>query len=224
MPIYIENTVDLASAGIKMIVYSPAGWGKTVLCSTAPKPLIISAEKGLLSIKDRAVDFIEITSMEDLGEAYNYVADPETCEYSTVCLDSISDIAEVNLAEKKPLFTDKRQAYGEMADEILALLKEFRKLTHVDVVITAKARHIVNDIGVSSFVPSAPGQVIPEAIPYLFDLMLPIQIGKLDDGTTYRYLQTQPTLKWAAKDRSGLLNPQEEPDLTKLFAKIRGEV
>lgn len=220
MPIYIQSTVDLAAEGIKMLVYGPAGWGKTVLCSTAPVPLIISAEKGLLSIKGKDIPYIEVNNMEEIGEAYSFIA--ETDEYKTVCLDSISDIAEVMLLELKPQYTDKRQAYGEMADQILSLLKALRNLSHVNVVVTAKARQIVSDVGVSSFVPSCPGQVLPAQIPYIFDLMLPIKIGKLEDDTTYRFLQTQPSLKWAAKDRSGLLDPMEEPDLTKLFAKIRG--
>lgn len=223
MPVYIDSTENVALEGIKMIVYSPAGFGKTVLCSTAPTPLIISAEKGLLSLKDTPVDFIEINDMGDFGEAYEYFSDPEQCEYETICIDGISDISEVMLAELKPQFTDKRQAYGELGDRIVGLLKELRKLSHVNIVITAKARQIINDVGVSSYVPSAPGQVIPDAIPYIFDLMLPLKIGKDDEGNAFRFLQTQPDLHWAAKDRSGSLDTYEAPDLTALFAKIRGE-
>ena len=36
----------------------------------------------------------------------------------------------------------------------------------------------------------------------------------------YRYLQTEPDLYWESKDRSGRLDPIEEPDLTKLFNKV----
>lgn len=221
MPINIQNTQDLPATSIKGVVYGPAGWGKTVLCSTAPTPLIISAEKGLLSLRGYDVDYVEVTTIEEIGEAFLMIAEPETCQYETVCLDSVSDVAECMLAELKPQFTDKRQAYGEMADKMLKLLRALRNLSHVNVIVTAKARHIVSDIGVSSFVPSCPGQVLPEAIPYIFDLMMPIKIGKLEDGTTYRFLQTQPSLKWAAKDRSGLLDAVEEPDLSKLFYKIQ---
>ena len=221
MPINIQNTQDLPASAIKGVVYGPAGWGKTVLCSTAPTPLIISAEMGLLSLRGLDVDYVEVHSIEEIGEAFLMIAEPETCQYETVCLDSVSDVAECMLAELKPQFTDKRQAYGEMADKMLKLLRALRNLSHINVIVTAKARHIVSDIGVSSFVPSCPGQVLPEAIPYIFDLMMPIKIGKLEDGSTYRFLQTQPSLKWAAKDRSGLLDPVEEPNLAKLFYKIQ---
>ena len=38
-------------SGVKCVVYGPAGGGKTRLLATAPSPIILSAEKGLLSLK-----------------------------------------------------------------------------------------------------------------------------------------------------------------------------
>ena len=70
--------------------------GKTILCSTAPNPIIISAEKGLLSIADKDIPILEITSISELQQAFNIV---KKGAWETVCLDSISEIAEVVLAE-----------------------------------------------------------------------------------------------------------------------------
>ena len=218
MPIHIDNTANVALSGIKGLVYGPPGVGKTTLCATADYVLIISAEKGLLSIKDKAVDFVEVKSIADIGEVYSYLTTSE--DYSTVCLDSISDIAEVVLSELKPLFKDTRQAYGEMADQMLQLVRAFRDLENYNVIFTAKSRRIVDPVGVSSFVPSTPGQVLPEAIPYMFDLVMPMHIGKDAEGKQFRYLQTQPDLHWIAKDRSGVLDKMEYPDLNHLFNKI----
>ena len=45
---------------INCLVYGEAGIGKTTLCATAPSPLIISAEAGLLSLKKHDIPVYEI--------------------------------------------------------------------------------------------------------------------------------------------------------------------
>jgi RecA-family ATPase len=59
MAIQLKNTLDVSSNGIKVLVYGHAGAGKTTLGATMPVPIIISAEGGLLSIKDAGLDYIE---------------------------------------------------------------------------------------------------------------------------------------------------------------------
>lgn len=54
------NDISVTGRGIKLAVYGGAGIGKTRLSATAPNPLIISAESGLLSLKDSATDYIAI--------------------------------------------------------------------------------------------------------------------------------------------------------------------
>ena len=56
--------------GLKMVVYGPPGSGKTMLCTTADAPtLIISAEAGLLSIRDTKADvkIHTVRNMTDVG-------------------------------------------------------------------------------------------------------------------------------------------------------------
>jgi len=224
MAINIKNTKDIGNDGVKALVYSRAGIGKTVLCATAPVPLVVSAEKGLLSLKEMSVPYIEVKSVADMAEAFTFITNSaEAKKFETICFDSISDMAEVALHDFMAVNKDPRNAYGKMADTIAALVRGFRDLPKVNVYIIAKSRRIVDDIGVSTFVPSAPGKQLPDALPYLFDLLMPMLVGKLADGKTYRYLQTQACTQYEAKDRSGKLDPIEEPDLTKIFNKIKGE-
>ena len=220
----IKNTKNIGNDGIKSLVYSRAGIGKTRLCATAPAPLVVSAEKGLLSLKEMSVPYIEVLSVADMAETFTFIkSSTEAKKFETFCLDSISDMAEVALHDFMAINKDPRNAYGKMADTIADLVRGFRDLPRVNVYIIAKSRRIVDDIGVSTFVPSAPGKQLPDAMPYLFDLVMPMLVGKMEDGTTYRYLQTQACTQYEAKDRSGKLNPIEEPNLTKIFNKIKGE-
>jgi len=73
MAIKLKSTGDLSNKGLKVLVYGQAGCGKTTLSKTLPKPIVLSAEDGLLSIKDDNIPFLEIKSMEDLHEAYDWL-------------------------------------------------------------------------------------------------------------------------------------------------------
>jgi phage nucleotide-binding protein len=209
---------------VKFAVYGQAGVGKTVLCSTAPKPIILSAEAGLLSLANTDIPVIEIKSLADLQEAYGYLKASNT--YETVCLDSISDIAEqvldakMNTLEEKARETgksiDPRQGYGGMATEMLKLTRAFR-LLDCHIVFTAKQGMVTDAIANTlRFGPMLPGQVFTQNMPYLVDIVAAMRVAK--DGE--RYLQTQPDLQYMAKDRSGKLDKAEKPDLTAIIKKV----
>ena len=50
---------------VKALVYGDAGAGKTKLCATAPTPVILSAESGLLSLADYEIPVIDISTAQD---------------------------------------------------------------------------------------------------------------------------------------------------------------
>jgi len=222
------TTTAQSSDFVKCLVYGRAGVGKTVLSDSAPNPIIISAEHGLLSLKDKNIPVIMIEDHSDLEEAYDFITtNKKAKEFETVVLDSISDIAEAVLAyfKKNPIDgnTHPQAAYGSMADVLMPLIKQFRDLPGKHVYFIAKSKRVKDDYtGITSWLPSMPGQQLGPALPYLFDFVLPMRIGETDKGVEYRYLQTKADIQWEAKDRSGKLNTIEEPNLTKLFNKALG--
>ena len=58
---------------IKAVVYGASGSGKTTFGATAPKPIFASAENGLLSIAEQGVDFVDINSLDNLRDLYNFL-------------------------------------------------------------------------------------------------------------------------------------------------------
>lgn len=215
------TTTKMSAKYIKALCYGFAGVGKTTLCKTAPEPIIISAEAGLLSLADVSIPVIEIKNADDLKEAFLFVTtSSDAKKFQTICLDSITDIGEVLLSDLKEKNKDPRKAYGDLADQMGKLVRAFRDISDRHIYFTAKANRIVDESGITSHIPHMPGKQLVTNLPYWFDLVLPLRIGKTDEGETYRYLQSQPSMYWEAKDRSGKLNPMEEPNLEKLFAKI----
>jgi ABC-type transport system involved in cytochrome bd biosynthesis fused ATPase/permease subunit len=80
------------------------GAGKTTLAGTLDNVLIISAEAGLLSLANKAVEYLSVNNMKDVREAYKIA---KTSSHDTIFIDSLSEIGEVCLAEEKAENKDK---------------------------------------------------------------------------------------------------------------------
>lgn len=221
MPVEIKKASDLALLhGVKIIVYGEAGAGKTTLIKSLVDPIVISAENGLLSIRDADVDVIEVKTMADFNEAYQFVTSPDSKKYQTVVLDSCSEIAEKILAYEKGQTKDPRQAYGAVIEQVSALVKAFRDLSMKHVVLICKAETYAPDGAVPIIRPSMPGSKLANEMPYLVDEVLRLHVDY--DGS--RWLQTQPDGTAIAKDRSGSLDNKEPADngLQHIINKILG--
>lgn len=208
--------------GVKVLVYSRAGIGKTVLCSTAPTPFIGSAESGVLSLRNMNIPMAELTCIEDVEEFYRWiVGSAEARQFQTFCLDSISEIAEQVLNNAKRTTKDPRQAYGELIERMESLIRKFRDIQGPNVYFAAKMEPIKDEMtGIVKYSAKMPGSKLGPSLPYFFDEVFRLDIGKDKDGKEFRFLQTQPDMQYEAKDRSGALAAIEPPDLSYIFSKI----
>lgn len=218
----ITNTQNMNAQYLKVLVHGPAGSGKTRLCgTTGGKPIIISAEAGLLSLRGQNIDVIEVKNMDDLREAYEFLEKDVT--YDWVCLDSISEIAEVVLSTEKGATKDPRKAYGEMNEIMTKLIRSFRDLPK-NVYMSAKQSKIKDEVtGGMFFGPSAPGQSIAASLPYFFDLVFALHSWKDEEGNVQSAMQTQRDNQYDAKDRSGSLDFVEKPNLKAVYDKIMNQ-
>ncbi len=227
------TTVSAAALnhGIKVLVYGGAGSGKTRLCGTAPKPIIISAEAGLLTFKkmieegilDPNTPVIEVHDIDTVRTAYEWCKQNAAAQgIRTICLDSISEITEKCLAAAKAKTKDPRAAYGDMAGQTIELVKQFRDLAGFHILVTAKQTVATDPVtGVTKAQPTAPGQQVGPALPYLFDEVFHAYTDKEPTtGETYHALRTHAAFNAEAKDRSGVLAEVEFPDLAYIIGKI----
>tara|TARA_R110000744_G_scaffold42051_3_gene95196 strand:- start:1746 stop:2411 length:666 start_codon:yes stop_codon:yes gene_type:complete len=219
MSIQLKSTGDIHAKGLKVLVYGQAGSGKTTLTKTLPKPVVLSAEDGLLSLKDDNIPFVEIKNIGDLHDAYSWLKDSD--EFQSVVLDSISEIAEVVLAHEKKVNKDGRAAYGEMDVQLSEIIRAFRDL-NMHVLMTAKLEKQQDEMGRMLYFPSLPGNKTAQKLPYFFDEVLALRIEKDEEGKTQRALMCDSDGLWLAKDRSGKLEAWETPDLGEIIAKIGG--
>ena len=243
MAIQWTTTAEASTGhGVKMLIYSESGMGKTVLCATAPRPVVISAEAGLLSLTRRNLEklfgvgnrdityeipVMQVTTVQQLVEAHQYFANPANRareHFSTICIDSLSEIGEVVLANAKAQVKDPRQAYGELIEKMLDTVKKFRDLPGYHVYMAAKMEPMKDEqTGIVRYGPSMPGSKLGPQLPYLFDEVFRLGKNKTPQGVSYRFLQTDGDLQYVAKDRSGLLEELEPANLNHVIRKIQGE-
>lgn len=230
----IKNTRTMAQAhGIKSILYGESGVGKTsqakTLIDEGFKPIIISAESGLLSLAGSNIDVIDISRddknqilppekrFERLAEAYNFLLNQKH-DYDTIILDSLTEINQClmdNLRAKYPDSKDTLKMYGDNAVVMQKMIKKFRDLNY-NVVLIALSSNEKDEVGRRFTTMDLVGKVAA-GIPALFDTVLYMFV----DENLERKILTSKTDKTTAKDRSGRLNQLEEPNLGKIFKKIK---
>lgn len=207
--------------GIKGLVYGRSGIGKTRLMATLPNPIIISAEGGLLSLRDKKVPAFEIKNLDDLNRIHDYLIGPGGAQFDSIAVDSISEIAEKVLSNAKAGTKDGRQAYGQLADQMWITIRSLRDIKGKQVFMTAKAEYVKDQDGVTRWGPSMPGKTLTQGLAYFFDEVFHLGTYR-GAGGEFTALQTTADLQYEAKDRSGSLDFFEYPDLLNILKKIYG--
>lgn len=209
--------------GVKAVVYGAAGVGKTRLALTVPKPIILSAEKGLLSLRGHRLPMLpEIKNLADLINAHNWLLnDKASMQYETIVVDSISEIAEVVLRNSKNANKDGRKAHDEASELVINnVFRSFRDMPRRHVVLIAKERSDLDEYTrITLHKPDMPNGKLRLALPHYFDFVFRY-INTVDaQGAQWQGLQTLGNVSGVAKDRSGRLAPYELPHLGNIFAK-----
>lgn len=218
----IGSTKTATMHGLKCLIYGMAGVGKTRLAATTGgSTIILSAEAGLLSLREYDIPVATIASMDDLREAYQFLVTDTT--YQWVILDSISEIGEVVLEAEKAKVKDPRLAYSALSEQVEGLVKAFRDMPGKNVIMIAKAEKLKDEAtGAVLYQPSLPGKQLAQKLPYLFDLVLYQRSERDKEGNVTRFFQTAPDFTATAKDRSGALDTYEPADLKHILSKIKG--
>ena len=223
MAIKLQSTKGFGQTGVKMLVYGQAGAGKTTLIRTLPDPVIISAESGLMSLSESDIPYVTVSTLDDLREVMSWImSSAEAQSFRSIALDSISEIADVVLAEEKAASKDGRAAYGTMGDKMRKIIRAFRDLPDTNIYFSAKIDRAQDEQGMMLYGPYMPGKTLMQDMPFFFDEVMALRIVRDKDGASRRALMCQSDGLWTAKDRSGKLGAWEEADLGAIINKING--
>lgn len=249
----IENTLEAESQKLKIVVAAEAGNGKTTLASTIEpelkeKVLVISAEAGLLSLRGKNVDFVELQKRYDetnkvwvevpkserinrLIEIFGYIQRPEVmAKYQWLFIDSLTEINQnmEDFLESQEEFQGPKNTikkFGELTKRMLGLCKAFRDMPHYNVVFSALVKNVTDSDNKTTMAISMTG-AFAEKLPALFDEIF--YLGVMNDvdeqGRNTRQILTQKTDKITfPKDRGGRLSRTEPANLGLIVKKLRAK-
>lgn len=202
------------SGGKKIVVYGLSGVGKTRLARTIGNSVIISAENGLLSLAGDNIPAILVSTPEDVIGAYKWLLADAGRTFTTVFVDSISDIAEVAQRGYMAMHKDIRKAIGESNQFIFELIRNFRDMPH-NVVFIAKES---SKTGTAA--PMLPSSGVTDNFSYYFDVVARMKNVQTEEGKTASVLQCVGSFDTLAKDRSGKLAEIEPANISHIIRKL----
>ena len=138
-------------------------------------------------------------------------------------MDSLTEISQNMLEALQEIYPDTKDnwtLWGDYGKKARALIKNFRDLPYYNVVMTALDKE-EKDENQRRYIKVDMQGKIGTQLPAFFDEVFYMGIKQKEDGTTSRYLLTQPYENIIAKDRSGKLNQYEPPNLQAIVDKIR---
>lgn len=219
--IKLEDTGDMKFSRGAGVIYGPSGIGKTRLAITYPC-LVVNTERGLLSLRKERVKKVDIFSREAMDELLTALYSDKRNEwnsFNSYHVDSISDFGEVILGHNKAKNKNGQAAYGQTNDTVMMYFRAWRDLPNRNVTFIAKETNY-NELGVVKMRPSMPDKYLTEQLPYMFDFILHYTHFIHTDGNRYAGLHCRADFQTTAKDRSGVLDEWEEPNLSLLYNKM----
>lgn len=211
--------------GVKALIYGEPGTGKTPLLNSAPNPVLLAAEPGLMSMATSNIPTYAAGNVAALKEFFTWLfQSKEASKYDTVGVDSISQVAEIVLADELKRQKDPRKAYGNMSQQLMEWANGLFFMQGKHAYLIAKQTTFEDASIVPPIVrkkPYFPGQDLNVKIPHLYDEIL--HLGKaIVPGVAMPTLaiRCQATAEIMARDRSGKCNELEPPNLGTLFSKI----
>lgn len=216
MALAINKTNDISKTFVNVIVFGDSGVGKTSLVKSLPSEstLVLSAEDGLLSLKDIDVDYVKVKSIKDV---LNVINDEDAKKYKNIVIDSITELSQNHFSYLKNKYNDPKMAiklWGDFLEDFSKMFKELRGLEK-NVLALALVKETENETGLIVKKPDVYGKSSDRIIAW-FDECFYMYVNK--DGNRMLLTESVETVK--CKDRSGLLDKTIEPHMGKIFSTI----
>lgn len=213
------------TSGLKALIYGPPGSAKTPILNTAPRPILLATEAGMLSMKGSTIPTCYANTPAAVDDFFKWLFhSTEPKNFDTIGIDSISHMCEVYLVailngtSKAGNKVHGQAAYGEMAKCVMDHMRPLYHLQNKHVYGIAK-QEITTISSFPTTRPFFPGKYLNVELPHLFDAILRLAIHRvpvMGDTLAFRCLQSIDEI---ARNRTGNLAEFEEPNFSKLVQK-----
>lgn len=193
--------------GVKILCFGPPGSGKTPAIMTAPNPVLLATEPGLLSLRGSNVPTWEAGSADRVEDFRKwFFGSNEARKFDTLCVDSVSQMAEHYLTRAEANNKHGMAAYGQMADDAFAFISALYYQREKHVYLVCKEEVMADGWRRPYF----PGKELNAKVPHLYDVILRAAFTLVPGhGEAYAFLTT-PSQNWFCRSRQ---SPHEPPKL-----------
>lgn len=208
--------------GAKCLVYGGPGVGKTPIINTAPSPVFLAVEPGLMSMRGSKVMTYEADTWAKIAEFFLWFhTSNESKKFDTLATDSISQIAEIYLRDNPKKMAHGLQLYGAMATEVYDICHKLFYMRQKHMYLICKQQEPDKD-GLTKKRPYFPGNDLNVRVPHLFDMILHVDKFHImgAPNNPNRAFHCHSSTDAVCRDRSGTLNEYEPVNLSNLFHKI----
>lgn len=205
--------------GVKALIYGPPGSGKTPILNTAPRPLLLACEPGLLSMRGSNIPTWFAPTADTCDEFFKwFFGSNERKNFDTIGVDSCSQLAEIYLTAAQKTNKHGLKAYGEMTTKTLEQLNGLYFSQQIHTYLIAKEA-AVDDNGVRIRKPYFPGQQLPIEVAHKFDAILRLAQHNVPGVGQTRAFRCVSNLEEMARDRTAALGEFEPPDFGAIVRK-----
>lgn len=210
-----------AQYGVKMLAHGGPGSGKTPMVKTAPRPVLCATEPGLLSLRDWDGPVWEAYTPQAIDEFFAWATTSnEAANFDTIAVDSVSQMAEIYLAQALVKHKHGLKAYGDMAEAVMKHVSAMYYMQQKHIYLVAKQYLSEEGGGMTKKRPYFPGKELNVKVPHLYDEILCVGLFQIPSVQgEQRAIRTLDSLTVSARDRSGRLGEFEPCDLGALIAK-----
>lgn len=206
--------------GVKCLLYGPPGSAKTPILNTAPRPVLLATEPGLLSMRGSKIPTWEANTPARIDDFFKwFFSSAETKNFDTLGVDSVSQMADIYLQQSLKDNKHGMKAYGEMAESTMGHLRTlyYTRYKNTYLICKEEIKNIDNQVVKR---PYFPGQVLPIDVPHMYDIIARLAKTNVpgQQGETLAF-QCIGNYNVIARNRTGNLDMFEFPDFGALVKK-----
>jgi hypothetical protein len=216
-----------SSNWLKLLVYGEYGCGKTTFAAGAPKPLIVNHERGVTSLLKnpelRSTPTLEIKSLAEYMQLFEYLRSPAGAAYDTVIIDTMSELQKIFLDS---IIREEGKTVDSYAVPNGGFLKNTQQLRALLANLLSLEKHLivlchVNSVVVENIMVKSP-QLTPKVAEGFMGLMdvvgfMSVLTDPVSKEVT-RTIQTLATPRVQAKNRLDVPDLMQNPKVSDFLA------
>jgi len=203
--------------GCKAIVYGPAGTGKTPIINSAPNPVLLATEPGLLSMRNSTVPTWIAPNKDKIDEFFKWFEhSAEAKKFDTLAIDSVSQMCEIALNDAKKRIKHGLKIYGDMAEYVGPYLDRLYFMPEKHMYLICKEE--VQEGGYRR--PYYPGKQLAIQVPHRYDCILRVAKAQISNMGEVTAFQCNGTYDVMARNRTGDLADFEPPHFGEIIKKV----